>query len=874
VLLEREHVLARLTSLLEESSTGDGRLVFLAGEAGVGKTSVVAALAAGVRADVRVRSGSSDSITTAAALGPFLEAVPELGGALEGVGGVDRLLLFRRLRAALATGPTLLVLEDVHWADEATLDMLRFLGRRLVGLPLLVVATYRDDETGASSRLTGVLGDLATAPHVIRETLAPLSVAAVGELTRAAGTGVSAEELHATTGGNPFYATEILAAPGSSMPVTIRDAVLSRVAMLTDDGRQVLAAASVLARPTGLDLLAAVAEVPPAAVDECVRWGVLVADDRGLRFRHELARRAVEESLFPGVRAHLHGRALQTLRTSGAPDEGRLATHAAAAGMAAAVLEFAPRAAARASRLGAHREAAEGYRLALRWAGGVLGETDPRRAELLESLAYECYLTDELDEALDARRRALGLAERIGDAVASGRNQCWISRLCWPLGRHRDSEAFAARAVATLEEAAEDGPELAMAYSNLAQRRLLAGDTSAAVAAGNRAIELARRIGDRNVEIDALNNVGTALSAVDDDPGGTRLLHRSLDLALLDDVHALAARAWTNLGSIAVRNRRLADADRLLRAGIDWCAERDLDFWTLHMQAWLARSLAEQGRLADAEELAEQVLHRPHLSAITRMMAASVAGIAARRQGRPGDDRLAEALELATGGETADRRPPVSAARVEVAWLAARAEAAWLAGRVPDIVDEVDRAWPAALALRNPWTLGELSWWLAVTGLRRNTPAPVAAPFALMLDKSWRAAAQAWRELGCPLWEAIALGASADLADGRRAAEIADRLGASAVRDALLRSRQAQGIPVPRGPRGPAADHPARLTARELEVLEQLARGMTNAAIGQQLFLSEKTVGHHVSAILRKLDEPTRAGAVAAALRREIIAPT
>ena len=874
MLLEREHVLARLTSLLAESSGGDGRLVFLAGEAGVGKTAVVAALAAAVPAGVRVRSGSSDSVTTAAPLGPFLEAVPELAGALDEASGVDRLLLFRRLRSALAPEPTLLVLEDLHWADEATLDMLRFLGRRLAGLPLLVVATYRDDQAAASSRLTGVLGDLATAPHVARETLVPLTVAAVRELTRDARMDVGAEELHATTGGNPFYVTEILTAPRNSLPVTIRDAVLSRITTLSDDGRQVLAAAAVLARPAGLDLLTAVAGVRMAAVDECVRHGVLVTDERGLRFRHELARRAVEDTLFPGVRAQLHARALQALRASSAPDEGRLANHAAAAGEAAAVLEFAPRAAARASRLGAHREAAEGYRLALRWAAGVLGDPDPRRAELLEALAYECYLTDELAEALDARRRALRLAERIGDARATGRNECWISRLCWPLGRHEDSEAFAARAVTTLERAAEDGPELAMAYSNLAQRRLLAGDTPAAVAAGNRAIDLARRIGDRNVEIDALNNVGTALSAVDDDAEGTRLLHRSLDLALLDDVHALTARAWTNLGSIAVRNRRLADADRLLLAGIDWCSERDLDFWTLHMQAWLARSLAEQGRLGDAAELAEQVLHRPHLSAITRMMAASVAGIAASRQGHPGDDRLAEALELATGGGTADRTLPVSAARVEVAWLAARAEAAWLAGRVPDIPDEVDRAWPAAVALRNPWTLGELSWWLAVAGLHRRTPAPVAAPFALMLDGAWREAARAWNELGCPVWEAMSLGASADLADGRRAAEIAERIGATAVRDALLRSRQAQGIPVPRGPRGSPADHPARLTARELEVLEQLSRGMTNAAIGQQLFLSEKTVGHHVSAILRKLDEPTRAGAVAAALRREIIAPT
>jgi DNA-binding CsgD family transcriptional regulator/tetratricopeptide (TPR) repeat protein len=630
----------------------------------------------------------------------------------------------------------------------------------------------------------------------------------------------------------------------------------------------------VLAWPAGLDQLTAVSGVRAAAVDECVERGVLVADARGVRFRHELARRTVENTLLPSLRAELHGRALRTLRASGLRDEGRLANHAAAAGEAVVVLEFAPRAAARAGRLGAHREAAEGYRMALRCADGVLAENDPQRGELLEALAYECYLTDQLDEALATRRRALEVAQWTGNASASGRNECWISRLCWPLGRPEESAAFAARAVATLERAGDDGPELAMALSNLAQRRMLAGDTSEAVAAGNRAITLARRVGARVVEIDALNNVGTALSSVDDDAEGTRLLQRSLDLALLDDVHELAARAWTNMGSIAVRNRRLPDADRQLRTGIEWCTDRDLDFWAHHMQAWLARSLAEQGLLADAADQAERVLEHPHLSAITRMVADNVAGIVACRRGRPEGDRMAEALLLAAGPGTEDQPVPVSAARAEAAWLATRAEAAWLAGRLPDIVQEVDRAWPAAVTLRNPWTLGELSWWLRVTGLRRSTSTPVALPFALMLEGSWREAARSWNVLGCPLWEAIALGSSPDLADGRRAAEMADRVGAPAVRDALLRSRQAQGIPVPRGPRGSAASHPARLTDRELEVLEQLVRGSTNAQIAQQLFLAEKTVGHHVSAILRKLDESTRAGAVAAALRRQIIAPS
>jgi DNA-binding CsgD family transcriptional regulator/Tfp pilus assembly protein PilF len=781
--------------------------------------------------------------------------------------------LFRQLRAALAAEPTLLVLDDVHWADEATLEMLRFLGRRLAGLPLLVVATHRDDEAAADAPLTRVLGDLATAPGVLREELPPLSPDAVRRLAEESGAPVDPAELHAATGGNPFFVTEVLAAPRASVPVSVRDAVLGRVSTLSPDARQVLAAAAVLGRTSGLEELTAIAGAPAQAVDDCVRLGVLVVEGSCLRYRHELARRAVEDTLSPGARAALHARALEVLRSSGAPHEGRLVHHAEAAGDAAAVVELAPLAAATAGRLGAHREAAHLHRLALSSAEGLLDAADPRRGALLEALAYECYLTDQLEESLTARRAALEIAERAGDALATGRNLCWISRLCWPLGRHAESADSAARAVATLEDAGATGSELAMAYSNLAQRRMLAGDTAAAVSAGTLAIDLARRAGDREVEIDALNNVGTALSSVDDDAEGTRLLHRSLDLALLDDAHEYAARAWTNLGGIAVRNRRLADAEALLRAGIDYCTERDLDFWALHMQAWYARALAERGRLAEAAEQAGRVLDRPVLSPITRVAASTVAGIVARRRGLPDDGLLDAALALVPDSAPDEGPVPVAAARIEAAWLGARAEAAWLAGDQDRIVPEVDRAWPAAVALRNPWTLGELAWWLAVAGVRRATPVPVAPPFALMLDGAWGPAAAAWAGLGCPLWEAVALGASPLLTDGRRAAETADRLGAPAVRDAVLRSRYVQGIPVPRGPRGPVASHPSHLTDRELEVLDLLAAGLTNAEIAHRLFLSEKTVGHHVSAILRKLAEPTRAGAVATALRRRIITP-
>ena len=447
--------------------------------------------------------------------------------------------------------------------------------------------------------------------------------------------------------------------------------------------------------------------------------------------------------------------------------------------------------------------------------------------------------------------------------MAVGRNQRWMSRLSWFLGRNAVSNLFAARAVATLEPV-DEGHELAMAYSNVAQLRMLDGDTAGAVSTGNRAIEFARRIGDREAEIHALNNVGTALVAEDDDAAGRAMLHRSLDLALVADAHEHAARAWTNLGTSAVRNRRFADGDRLLRAGIDYCEERDLDSWALYMGASLGWSLAEQGRLVEADRQVARILARPLLSPLTRMTAAGVGGVLAARRGEAGSDLLGQALALALPTGEEQRLVPVAAAR---------AEAAWLAGRFDDVAGEVDSAWEVAVARPNGWGIGELSWWLSVAGIRRTPPVPLPPPFALMLTGAWREAAQAWQDIGCPLWAAQALGASPDLADGRRAVELVEQAGAPAVREALLRDRHARGIPVPRGPRERGAGHPASLTGRELEVLGLLAEGLSNAEVAQRLYLSEKTVGHHVSAVLRKLGEPTRSRAVAAALRRHIIAP-
>jgi tetratricopeptide (TPR) repeat protein len=785
-LVERADSLASLQGLLGEAAGGSGRLVFLGGEAGVGKTTLAAALAGAAGGRV-VRRGCCDNVTTAEPLGPLVDALPELAPMLDEAADGSRFRLFQHVRELLSRSPMLLVLEDVHWADEATLDGLRFVGRRLGGLRLMIVATFRSEELERDHPLTAVLGDLAAVPGVVRMQLPPLTPGGVRQLLEQAGSALDTDDVYRRTGGNPFYVTEVLTGGSVQVPATVRDAVLARVSRLTGAGRDVVAAAAVLGWPAGAGLVAEVSGQPLAAVDECLHRGMLVADGDTVSFRHELARLAVERSLPQAQRAGMHARALALLTARGSADNRRLAYHAAGCGDRAAVLRHAPLAAARAARLGAHREAADQLQLALRHHD----RADRQRAVLLEQLSYECYLTDQREEARASRLEALEIYRQERDALAVGRSQRWLSHLSWFLGENTDAERYAAAAIATLEPLGP-GPELAMAYSNLSWRRMLAADTPGAVRWGRKAIKLARRIGDRDTQTHALNNVGAALWRAGDAAEGRARLAQSLDLALADDAHEHAARAYNNLGDTAVVTRMFREADKYLRAGIAYCAEHDLDPWRLNMTAVLARSLAEQGQYAAADRYLADVLRHPNLSPLTKMDALAVAGVLAARRGGDSTVALDEALRLAIPtGEPQDLLPVA----------VARAEAAWIAGHVPGITAEIDRAWPAAAAHPLPWELGELSWWLHVAGEHRQAPIPLARSFALMLAGEHRTAAEQWRGLGCPLWQAYALARSPHTRDAQECLDLLDQIGIPAVRRAVLRDRHSHALRGPRGPR-------------------------------------------------------------------------
>ncbi len=854
-LLERSAELAALEEALQHvRGSGRGSVVFVAGEAGIGKTALLHAFCDGSRGVPAVRGGC-DPLFTPRALGPLLEVAEEIGGEFGSIvarGAAPAEVVQALMHDLRRRRPTILVLEDLHWADEATLDVVRMLARRIDSLPLLLAASYRDDSLDRTHPLRVALGELPATSNIVRLTLPPLSPDAVALLAGEA----DAAALHRQTGGNPFFVTEVIAAGGAELPATVRDAVLARAAPLAEAARRVLDAVAVVPPRAELRLLEALVDGYPAGLDECLASGMLVSAGDAVAFRHEIARRAIEEVVPPHEAVELHRRALAALELASGPDLARLAHHADAAGDHEAVLRYAPQAGERAAALGAHREAAAHFARALRFADELEPE---RRVDLLEQRSYECYLTDQIDEAIEAQRRALEEYQRRGDRPGEGEAHRWLSRLAWFEGDNATADREARRAVELLEPLPA-GRELAMAYSNVAQLCMLANDVPGALRWGERAIDLAEELGDEETLVHALNNVGSA-ELLGASRAGVAKVERSLELALRAGLHEHAARAYTNLASIGIKLHSYDIADRYLRAGIEYTTENDLDSWRLYMTGWLARAELERGRWDAAAEAVEIVLRHPRVAAPTRIMPLAVLGLLRARRGDPDVwGPLDEALELATSTGELQRLAPVAAAR---------AEAHWLAGQAERVAEETDAALELSLAHDDGWSAGELYAWRRRSGIDDDVAAGAAAePYALELTGEPEAAADQWRLLGCPYEAALALAAADSEGPLRRSVSELQELGAprAAARIArMLRERGVRDVRV--GPRTSTRANPAGLTARELEVLAFVSDGLRNRDIAERLFVSEKTVDHHVSSILRKLGVGTRGQAAAEAAR-------
>ncbi|HEY2770858.1 MAG TPA: AAA family ATPase [Solirubrobacteraceae bacterium] len=856
-LLERAEQLAALEhELARVSASGEGRLVLVAGEAGIGKTTLVRAFCAEL-AGTRVLTGACDALNTPRPLGPLIDIAEETGGELaelvESGAGVSDLLaaLSGELRSRSLT---VVVLEDLHWSDDATLDLVRLLGRRVHTLPVLVIATYRDDELDRAHPLRRALGEIPR-DNVTRIAPSPLSLSAVASL--AAPQLIDPEELHRRTAGNPFYVTEALCAADGALPESVRDAVLARASRLDAGPRDLLDAVAVARPQAELWLLEALAGDDVGHLERCLASGMLRSRGNAVAFRHEIARVAIEEALPPDRAVALHRCAWQTLAARPGHDQiDRVAHHAEAAGDSEAVLRYASIAAERAAALGAHCQAANQYERVLRFAADL---TDRERADLLSQHSFECYVADDLVTAIASRRAAVALYVELGDRLHEGEARRWLSRLSWFSGDNETAHEESSQAVDVLEALAP-GPELAMAYSNMAQLKMLSGDIGGTRVWGARATELATRLGERETLIHALNNVGTA--ELDRGlPEGVEKLERSLELALAAGLEEHVARAHTNLGVTGVYTRRYDLAERHLARGIAYCLERDLDAWFVYMAACRAWLELDRGRWDDAAASAASVAGRPTAIGPARIVALMVLGTLRARRGDPGVwEALDEAAELARATGELQRLGPVAAAR---------AEARWLTGEAELIGGETEAALALATRYESPWWTGALHVWRRRAGLEEPVPWDLMAePYRLELGASFAAASAAWVRLGCPYEAAMAQIRSGDEGALRDGLDALRRLGAKATAAHFARALRDLGArDLRQGPRAATRENAAGLTARELEVLALVGAGLRNGDIAARLVVSRKTVDHHVSAILRKLDAATRTEAVAEATR-------
>ena len=852
-LLERSRELAALRSGFESvTSEGRGRLVFVSGEAGVGKTVLIRRFAAALPASAEVLLGACDALATPRPLAPFLDVAEVTGGELKTLateGAKPYEFAAALMRDLRERAPLVVVVEDLHWADAATLDVLRILARRIESVRVLVVGTFRDDELDRKHPLRTMLGDLPAAGAISRIRLAPLSEHSVAHLAEPFG--VDAAQLYRQTSGNPFFVTEVLAGGTQAVPATVQDAVLARIARLSSAGRSLVEAASIIPATAEFWLLERLCPGGMGSVEECLAAGVLTAHAEGVAFRHELARLAVDASLPANQKVTLHAAAMSALAAAPEHDPARLAHHAEAAGDARAVLVYSAEAAARASSLGAHREAAAHLLRAIRKGKHT---PDEMLASMQQRRAHACYLCGQFDEALEAQHAALDLYRKLDDRRRMGESMWSLSRLFRYVGRGPEALESAQEAIRILEQLPA-GPELALAYCNLSHLYVNSEDADEAKLWAHRALAIAEKLGHVEARVYADINLAVVEYLATQSPALVDEFERIFRLAKEHGLDEHAGRALLHLTWWSPRFKSYDVADRYYDSGLDFSIERGLDLWRHYMLAYRARCEMDRGRWDEATRLAELVIRDP-LSPVPRIVALVVLGLVRARRGDPECwPPLDEAAALAEPMIELQRREPVAMAR---------AEALWLEGREAAIEAATSATYEIAVRRNSSWVIGEMACWRARSGAQKLLTGQVPQPYALELQGKARQAAEQWLRLGCTYEAAMSLASSVDEDDLRESLRQFQLLGARPAAAIISRRLRRQGVrSLPRGPRATTLRNRSNLTERESQILAMVAEGLTNGEIAERLFLSTKTVDHHVSAILAKLGVKTRGQAAA-----------
>jgi DNA-binding CsgD family transcriptional regulator/tetratricopeptide (TPR) repeat protein len=845
-LLEREAEVRTLSEAwLRARTGGPGAFLLVAGESGIGKTWLTASFAREHVHDEQLLWGICDPLTTPRPLGPLHDVVdrlpPAVGSAMESAGHGYQ--VFPEVHRALSESSYVLVVDDVQWADEASLELLRYLLRRVDRTRSVVIGTYRDDEIGADHPLVPLLGDVARSPSARTVHLRPLTPAGVAAML--VDTDLDADDVHEVTRGNCFFVSEVASSTGGALPTTVRDAVVARTQHLTAEQRSILMLLAV-APETISDRVLHELGVDLVALRAFARCGLVERSARGLRFRHELGRRAIEATIPPGGGAALHRRLLEALEAVGDSDAAVLTHHAVAAGDEERARRYAVQAAELASRSSSHLSAVEFYRIALERSRAQPASV---QAELRERLSIELYLTDQLDEAIAACSQAVTLRESEGDRDSAGADACLLSLYRWYDADRAGAEQQASTAVGLLRDSLETG-RLALAYGTEAYLAYQLGDLDDARRLLDRATTIAADVSDPEVQMRLGVIRGcVALATGDEDARDDMLRH--VEIGMRHGLEEPSSQAFSNITYLDVEQRRFAAAEQMMATSLQFAQDHEQRICITWQTGARSRLNLLRGNWQAAVEDADRVLECSS-APLGRTWPMITRGLVAVR-GRGVDDGhlLDDAFEMALRISDPLRLLPAASALLERSWVTGVGEER--AGVIGELAGR--------FAIRSEgleWALGDLLVWMGRVGL----PVPesdVATPYRLLLGGDAAGAAEEWRRLGARYDEALALLKTGKPRDAFRGVEMLDHLGADAVAARARRSLRKQGLTgVPPRSRRSTRANPAGLTSRQLEVLALVGEGASNAAVAERLSISEKTVDHHVSAILQKLGVRSR----------------